>query len=381
MGIFDRLTERVGGIFGEFIEEVMIPDAVHQDLQRAARLYDRGDWQGALEIIERIEQAQPELARIHHLKGLIHLNRGAPQEAARALRRALELKETAMSHFYAGLAMEQVQEWRGAQDHLRRALALDPSASFEQELCFAMGRIYLAQGRAAKAIRELRKAQRIGEAPAEVSITLAEAALERGQLEQAQAALEHAGAHTLEGAHPHLVRARVAAAHEDLDGALGPMSARPPSRARRASGSWRGWARPSAPWSWGGSRPPPGTSRRPSRPGARSPAPSSKSCGGGSMRRAGSCNRRRAPSSWRCSATPSMGRRCAAPGAWPFEPGRPRPRWICSAARSTPARTATCAPRCWGRGAPGWRWGTSPGRARSWRRRRARRWARPTPRC
>ena len=64
MGLLDRLTERVGGLFGDFIEEVMIPDAIHQRLQRAARHFDEKDYVAALEILDGVERAQPNLARV-----------------------------------------------------------------------------------------------------------------------------------------------------------------------------------------------------------------------------------------------------------------------------------------------------------------------------
>ena len=211
MGLLDRLTERVGGIFGDFIEEVMIPDAIHQRLQRAARHFDEKDYVAALEILDGVERAQPNLARVHYLKGLCHFHRGAPQEAARALRRAIELREEAVHHLWAGLAMEQLQEWRSAQEHFQRALSLEAHPSFEFDLYFALGRVNLAQNRADKAIRELRKALRLADAQPEASIVLAEALLAREQIAAARAAFDHVGRQNVEGAHAHLIDARISA--------------------------------------------------------------------------------------------------------------------------------------------------------------------------
>ena len=211
MGLLDRLTERVGGLFGDFIEEVMIPDAIHQRLQRAARHFDEKDYIAALEILDGVERAQPNLARVHYLKGLCHFHRGAPQEAARALRRAIELREESVHHLWAGLAMEQLQEWRSAQEHFQRALSLSPHSSFEFDLYFALGRVNLAQNRADKAIRELRKALRLTDAQPEASVVLAEALLARDQVEAARAAFDHIGRQNVQDAHAHLIDARISA--------------------------------------------------------------------------------------------------------------------------------------------------------------------------
>ena len=209
MGIFDRLTERVGGIFGDFIEEVRISDEVHTLIQRATTQYDLGHYDEALETLSHIQTATP-LARVHHLRGLCHFQRGNPQEAARELRRAIELKEQPHSHMWAGLAMSQIHEWRAAQDHLLRAMQLSSDdSSWRAEAHAALGLAYLRQGRADKAIKELRKGMRSVELPALASVTLAEALFARGQHTEALAALSHAGVAQLGDLHAHLVHARI----------------------------------------------------------------------------------------------------------------------------------------------------------------------------
>lgn len=221
MGFFDRITERVGGIFGDFIEEVMIPDEIHQRIVQATTYYDRGEYETALGIIASLQRIQPNLARVHYLEGLCHFHRGAPQEAARAFRRALELKEQPHSHLWAGLSMEQMREWRSAQDHFRRALALTPTEELSFDLYFGLGRVYLAQSRADKAVKELRKALRISDNQPEASVALAQALFERGRLDEARAAIEHAGPSNFEGVKSHLIYARLLHAMEELPEALG----------------------------------------------------------------------------------------------------------------------------------------------------------------
>ncbi len=209
MGIFDRLTERVGGIFGDFIEEVRISDEVHVLLQRATSQYDIGHYDEALRTLSQIQTATP-LARVHHLRGMCHFQRGNPQEAARELRRAIELKEQAHSHLWAGLAMSQIHEWRAAQDHLLRAMQLsDDEAPVRADIHAALGLTYLRQNRADKAIKELRKGMRSFELPPLASVTLAEALFARGQHQEALAALSHAGVEELDDMHAQLVHARI----------------------------------------------------------------------------------------------------------------------------------------------------------------------------
>lgn len=209
MGIFDRLTERVGGIFGDFIEEVRISDEVHAILQQATTHYDLGHYDKALKTLANLQIPTP-LARVHHLRGLCHFQRGNPQEAARELRRAIELKEQPHSHLWAGLAMSQIHEWRAAQDHLLRALQLSSDdAPIRADAHAALGLAYLRQGRADKAIKELRKGMRSFELPPLASVTLAEALFARGQHKEALAALSHAGIEELTDLHAHLVHARI----------------------------------------------------------------------------------------------------------------------------------------------------------------------------
>ena len=227
MGIFDRLTGRVGGIFGDFIEEVRISDEVHTLLQRAAQEYELGHYDAALDILATIRTNSP-LARVHHLRGMCHFQRGFPQEAARELRRAIELKEQPQSHLWAALAFEQIHEWRAAQDHLLRALQLEQSgqasssssAAFRGELHETLGRIYLRLGRADKAIKELKKGMRLQERDVSASLTLAEALHERGQDVEAMAAMAHADVERSGDVHAHLVHARIAEALDEDSAAL-----------------------------------------------------------------------------------------------------------------------------------------------------------------
>lgn len=208
MGIFDKLTERVG----DFIEEVMIPDELHLQLERAERDIQQGDFDRALSTLERVARAKPELARAHHLIGRAQFLRGAPQEAARAFRRAIELKEEPLSHFWAGLCMERLEQWRAAEEHLRRAALLGADrANIELEVYLGLGRVALEQGRADKAIKELRRALKLAPDHVTASVTLARALLARDQAQEAWELLTRVE-HNLAGAQAWLIQAQVAKA-------------------------------------------------------------------------------------------------------------------------------------------------------------------------
>lgn len=205
MGIFDKLTERVG----DFIDEVMIPEEVHMKLERAQQDIQKGYYDQALDILHRVDRIRPGLSKTAHLMGQCHFHRGAPQEAARAFRRAIEIKEDASHHFWAGLCMEQLHEWPAAQAHLRQALSIGERTSFDFDVYFALGRVQLNMGRADKAIKELRKALKLMPSHPEASITLAEALLSRSQAEDAQQVIDEVN-EQIEGAKAWLTVAQTA---------------------------------------------------------------------------------------------------------------------------------------------------------------------------
>lgn len=235
MGIFDKLTERVG----DFIEEVMLPDELHLQLERAERDIQQGDYDRALSALARVERAKPDLARAQHLMGRAHFLRGAPQEAARAFRRAIELKEEPQSHFWAGLCMERLEEWRAAEDHFRRSLAVGGErATFEFDLYLGLGRVALEMARPDKAIKELKRALKLMPDHVNASVTLARALLVRQQAHEAWTLLERVE-HNLAGATAWLVQAEVAVATGRQERALEAcqllltdMDARPDQRRR-----------------------------------------------------------------------------------------------------------------------------------------------------
>ena len=206
MSLFDKLKERAG----DFMDEVMLSDQLHVQLERAERAILHEDHAGALALLERVNALKPDHPRVQHLMGRASFGRGDLHEALRAFRRAAELREEPHSHLWAGQCLERMQDWRGAEDHLRRALAVGGDrGALELELYLALGRVTLEAGRPDKAIKELRKALRLAPDHVSASVTLARALLERDQAHEAWAQLERVQ-QQLAGPTAWLIQAQVA---------------------------------------------------------------------------------------------------------------------------------------------------------------------------
>ena len=193
MGILDRLTNRVdklGVRVGGFLDEVFLPEELALTLRRAAEDIERGDYDEAQRLLEKAVQKRPEFHRTHHLVGLCHHYRGDFEQALEGFERAIELREESISHFYAGLACEQLGRAHDAKVHFQRAFELEQDPPFAFDLRFGLGRIFMSMGRPDKAARELRKGLKNWADHPEATVMLAEALLERGELEEARELLE-----------------------------------------------------------------------------------------------------------------------------------------------------------------------------------------------
>ena len=130
MSIFDKLTERVG----DFFDEVMLPEPVRRAHDAAGRDMSAERYDKALQALRPSLIEHPNVARTHHLIGMCHFHRQEWGAAIAAFERALSIKEVAASHFYAGLAAEQVTRWNDVQRHFSRALSLAEELPFAFDL-------------------------------------------------------------------------------------------------------------------------------------------------------------------------------------------------------------------------------------------------------
>ena len=223
MALLDNIADRVD----TFLDEVFIPESVRRLLQRATKLIEREKFAQALDLLRRADEAHPKFHRTQFLIGRCHFGRGHYRDALEAFEHSLEQRDAPLTHFYAGVAAEQLGEWRLARRHMQEVLSAAEELPFEFNVHFALGRINRQLGRSERALHELRKAVDCDvadnsdvtpEMRAAAAAALAEVLLELDRGTEAEAVLDEV---ELPGARHDLcrVRARVAFEAEEYESA------------------------------------------------------------------------------------------------------------------------------------------------------------------
>lgn len=216
MALLDNIADRVD----TFLDEVFIPESVRRLLQRATKLIERENFAQALDLLRRADEAHPKFHRTQFLIGRCHFGRGHYRDALEAFQRSLEQRDAPLTHFYAGLAAEQLGEWRLARRHMQEVLSAAEELPFEFNVHFALGRINRQLGRSERALHELRKAVDCNvvdnsditpEMRAAAAAALAEVLLELDRGAEAEAVLDEV---ELPGARHDLFRVRARVAFE-----------------------------------------------------------------------------------------------------------------------------------------------------------------------
>jgi tetratricopeptide (TPR) repeat protein len=101
--------------------------------QRATRLMKDGKYREAIEDLMIVQETRPDNARVARRLGTCWLQLGEDQKAIDHLERALDLAETAETHYLLGRALE-ADDPAGAKDHYERAVQLEPSHVAAQRL-------------------------------------------------------------------------------------------------------------------------------------------------------------------------------------------------------------------------------------------------------
>ncbi|MBJ6800122.1 CheR family methyltransferase [Geomonas propionica] len=130
------------------------------DLLRSAReLFDREEFDPALELLELVLQRRPDLPEALVLKGFILAGKGALEQALATSERVLVLNDLLPEgYFLKGVLLDAADRLDEAAREYRKALLLDHDFIMPR---FHMGRLHLRQGRIAEGTREIRNSIRI----------------------------------------------------------------------------------------------------------------------------------------------------------------------------------------------------------------------------
>ncbi|MBJ6750030.1 CheR family methyltransferase [Geomonas anaerohicana] len=130
------------------------------DLLEAAReLFDREEFDPALELLELLLQRTPDLPDALVLKGFILAGKGKLEQALVTSERVLALNDLLPEgYFLKGVLLDAADRLDEAAREYRKALLLDHDFIMPR---FHMGRLHLRQGRIAEGTREIRNSIRI----------------------------------------------------------------------------------------------------------------------------------------------------------------------------------------------------------------------------
>jgi Tfp pilus assembly protein PilF/GTP-binding protein EngB required for normal cell division len=184
VGLFERLSQRLSSL----VDDVALPDELRDRLDLAADLLESGNADAARQQLEPVVAARPESLRAWRLLGLAEWRLGHLDAAAAALERA----DDAPGLTALGDLRRERGDLGGATEMLRRALARDPSGPALADTLRALGEVYLAQGAADKALRELRKAAAARPRDGEVHALLGQAYMALAQPDRAREAFRRA---------------------------------------------------------------------------------------------------------------------------------------------------------------------------------------------
>jgi len=144
------------GGHGRYTKEGISLAKARLDALKAATEYDMalqaflaGDLDKASRKVEVASRLSPESATIPILEGRIAIERGLMGEALLALKRAVELDESAVeAHYYMGVVSERLNEPERAMTHFARAAELEPH---NPQHAVAAGEMLVDMGRPAEA--------------------------------------------------------------------------------------------------------------------------------------------------------------------------------------------------------------------------------------
>jgi len=160
MGLFDRIAGTLEGLGRDTDAEA--DELANQEIDAAMTVAGAGDLATAEDRLRAVTEARPRLARGFKRLGEVRARRGAPDEAAAAYGRAVDLDADDIdAWFELGELLARLGRFEPARDALRRALTLSIDPAERGRAHAALGRLYGANGAAGKAARELGKAVKL----------------------------------------------------------------------------------------------------------------------------------------------------------------------------------------------------------------------------
>ncbi len=160
MGLLDRIAGTLEGLGRDADAEA--DERANQEIDAAMTVAGAGDLATAEERLRTVTEARPRLARGFKRLGEVRARRGAPDDAAAAYGRAVDLDADDIdAWFELGELLARLGRFEPARDALRRALTLSIDPAERGRAHAALGRLYGGHGAAAKAARELGKAVKL----------------------------------------------------------------------------------------------------------------------------------------------------------------------------------------------------------------------------
>lgn len=183
--IFDRLSERLGGI----IDDVRIPADAARKLDEAERRLAAGAPDECLRIVAEVERDRPGLWRSRVVAGLAWEAAGDFERAATELSAAVAQRDDTLVRVALGRVATRLGALRTARDHFDKALERRPDDAERLEILRAAADLDLQIGPPARAVPALRQALRLAPGDEGLMVGLAGALRDDGDLDGAIAAI------------------------------------------------------------------------------------------------------------------------------------------------------------------------------------------------
>ena len=190
-------------------------------------LFEAGDMESALNVVEAMLRRHPDDAALNHAAGLAYWGLARFQSAARSVARAAELDPTLPDPHLdlATLLIDHLDQPEEALRLLKPARRAMSTPALQAALHALRGRAWLALEETRSAHKELRRARKLAPDDPELATELAEVLLESLDLPGARLALDEALRLTPEPARAHWLKAVLLDREGEHDAAVGEFEA------------------------------------------------------------------------------------------------------------------------------------------------------------